>query len=43
MFRLPLLMDEFIVNISMRLKFVSYNCRGFNGAKRLYVSKLLEC
>jgi len=39
---LPLLMDEFIVNSSTGLKFVSYNCRGFNDAKRLYVSKLLE-
>ena len=39
---LPLLMDELIVNSSTGLKFVSYNCRGFNDAKRLYVSNCLS-
>jgi len=37
------LMDESIVNSAMSLKFVSYNCHGFNDAKHVYLSKLLEC
>ena len=39
---LLLLMDESIVNSVTGLKFVSYNCRGFNDAKSLYLSKLLK-
>jgi len=39
---LLLLMDEPIVNTSTVLKCMSYNSRGFNDVKKLYVSKLLE-
>ena len=39
---LLLLMDDSVANTDVSLKCVSYNCRGFNDAKRLYLSKLLQ-